>query len=132
MTIPDAVSLVLESSFISKNGDVHVLDMGEPVNIFDLAKKMIQYQGIFMSDEDYISSNKIQITGLKKGEKLQEEIFLNSNYKKTSKSEILYSEEFQKLDQSDFDKFLNQLILNLNDEGKQDLENFIYSNIEKF
>lgn len=132
MTIPDAVSLVLESSFISKNGDVHVLDMGEPVNIFDLAKKMIQYQGIFMSDEDYISSNKIQITGLKKGEKLQEEIFLNSNYKKTSKSEILYSEEFQKLDQSDFDKFLNQLILNLNDEGKQDFENFIYSNIEKF
>ena len=132
MTIPDAVSLVLESSFISKNGDVHVLDMGEPVNIFDLAKKMIQYQGIFMSDEDYISSNKIQITGLKKGEKLQEEIFLNSNYKKTSKSEILYSEEFQKLDQSDFDKFLNQLILKLNDEGKQDFENFIYSNIEKF
>ena len=131
MTIPDAVSLVLESSFISKNGDVHVLDMGEPVNIFDLAKKMIQYQGIFMSDEDYISSNKIQITGLKKGEKLQEEIFLNSNYKKTSKSEILYSEEFQKLDQSDFDKFLT-VNLNLNDEGKQDFENFIYSNIEKF
>lgn len=75
MTIPEACQLVLEAAAIGSGGEVFVFDMGQPVKIFDLAKKMIRLSG-FRYPEDI----QISITGLRPGEKLHEEL-LTSNEK---------------------------------------------------
>lgn len=73
MTIPEACQLVLEAGTMGKGGEVYVFDMGEPVKIVDLAKKMIQLSG-FVSDRDI----QIKFIGLRPGEKLFEELLHNN------------------------------------------------------
>lgn len=73
MTIPEACQLVLEAATMGKGGEVFVFDMGEPVKIVDLAKKMIQLSGLEVNKDIAI-----QFTGLRPGEKLYEEL-LNNN-----------------------------------------------------
>jgi FlaA1/EpsC-like NDP-sugar epimerase len=68
MTIPEAVSLVLQSSVFGNSGDIFVLDMGTPVRIADLARKMIALSGLTPDDVE------IAFTGLRPGEKLYEEL----------------------------------------------------------
>ena len=69
MTIPEAVSLVLESAVLGEGGEIFVLDMGEPVKILDLARQMIELSG-YRPGEDI----EIEFTGLRPGEKMFEEI----------------------------------------------------------
>ena len=73
MTIPEASSLVLEAAVMGKGGEIFVFDMGEPVKILDLAKKMIQLAGL-RPDIDI----PIQFSGLRPGEKMYEELFKSS------------------------------------------------------
>jgi FlaA1/EpsC-like NDP-sugar epimerase len=68
MTIPEAVSLVMQAGAYAKGGEIFVLDMGEPVRIYDLAEKMIKLSGL-RHGEDI----EIKVTGLRPGEKLYEE-----------------------------------------------------------
>ena len=71
MTIPEAVELVIQAGAIGKGGDVFVLDMGEPVKIYDLAVKMIQLSGLQLLDNDNPDGDiEIIYTGLRPGEKL--------------------------------------------------------------
>ena len=70
MTIPEAVQLVLQAGAIGSSGDVLVLEMGDPVKIFDLAKDMIDISGL-----NYPDDIDIAFTGIRPGEKLQEELF---------------------------------------------------------
>lgn len=73
MTIPEACRLVLEASIIGKSGYIYVFDMGEPVKIYDLAKRMIELAGL-IPDKDV----RIEISGLRPGEKLYEELLNDS------------------------------------------------------
>lgn len=75
MTIPEACQLVLEAGAMGKGGEIYIFDMGKPVKIIDLAKKMIKLAG-FIPDKDIM----IKIVGLRPGEKLYEEL-LNDNSK---------------------------------------------------
>ncbi len=107
MTIPEAVQLVLETGALSKGGEIFVLDMGEPVYIYDLATSMIRLSGL-QPEKDI----KIEITGLRPGEKLFEEISQSEeSVTKTSNNRIfilkagdnpplLFEAEFEKLCQS--------------------------------
>lgn len=72
MLIPEAAQLVLQAGAFAKGGEIFILDMGEPVKIYDLAKKLIKLSG-FEPEVDI----KIEVTGLRPGEKLYEELLMN-------------------------------------------------------
>ena len=91
MTIPEACQLVLEAGAMGKGGEIYIFDMGKPVKIIDLARKMIKLAG-FIPDQDI----KIKIVGLRPGEKLYEEL-LNDTSKTipTHHHKIMIAEEIQ-------------------------------------
>ena len=94
MTIPEAVELVIQAGSMSIGGDVFVLDMGKPVRILDLAKKMILLSGMDIKD-DLNPNGDIEITytGLRPGEKLYEELLIEGNTSKTDNAMIMRAEE---------------------------------------
>ena len=76
--------LILQTSTISEGGEVFLLDMGNPVKIFDLATQMIQLSGLKVKDDKNIDGDiEINFTGLKAGEKLYEELLINNKSEKT-------------------------------------------------
>lgn len=94
MTIPEAAQLVIQAGAMGTGGDVFLLDMGEPVKIVDLAKQMIRLSGFRAIDENGIGDIEIQFTGLRPGEKLYEELLIDSeNVEKTDHERILKSYE---------------------------------------
>jgi len=94
MTIPEAVELVLQAGAMGKGGDVFVLDMGEPVKIVDLARKMIRLSGLAVRDESNPEGDiEIVFTGLRPGEKLYEELLVGDNVIGTEHPMIMRAEE---------------------------------------
>ena len=85
MTIPEAVSLVLQAGAYAKDGEIFVLDMGEPVKIADLAANMIKLSGL-QPDVDI----EIKYTGLRPGEKLYEELLMNEEGLQKTENELIY------------------------------------------
>ena len=84
MTLKEAVSLVLQTSYLSEGGDVFLLDMGKPVKIIDLAKQMIKLSGLSIRDENNSNGDiAIEIIGLRHGEKLYEELLIDGKSEKT-------------------------------------------------
>jgi FlaA1/EpsC-like NDP-sugar epimerase len=90
MTIPEAAQLVLQAGAMGQGGDVFVLDMGEPVKIMDLARRMVQLSGLSVRDEARPDGDiSISITGLRPGEKLFEELLIGDNAEPTAHPRIL-------------------------------------------
>jgi len=94
MTIPEAAQLVIQAGAMAYGGDVFVLDMGEPVKIKDLAKKIILLSGLSLKDKNSPDGDvKIDIIGLRPGEKLYEELLLGDDPKETEHPKIKRAED---------------------------------------
>jgi len=94
MTIKEAAELVIQAGAISKGGDVFLLDMGEPIKIYELAKNMIELSGFSLRNSQNMNGDiEIIITGLRPGEKLFEELLLSDDPKKTIHPKIFKSNE---------------------------------------
>lgn len=104
MTIPEAVSLVLQAMTYAKGGEVFVLDMGEPVKIYDLAENLIKLSGL----EPNVDIN-IELVGLRPGEKLYEELLLSDESLRKTKHEKIYIEEPSNITMDDIKSKLNLL-----------------------
>ena len=90
MSIPEAAQLVIQAGAMADGGDVFVLDMGEPVKIDDLARTMIRLSGLDVRDDDNPSGDiTIQYVGLRKGEKLYEELLIGENTAGTQHPRIM-------------------------------------------
>ncbi|MNF65949.1 UDP-N-acetyl-alpha-D-glucosamine C6 dehydratase [compost metagenome] len=116
MTIPEACQLVLEAGAMGNGGEIYIFDMGKPVKIIDLARKMIKLAG-FIPDKDI----KISIVGLRPGEKLYEEL-LNDTSKTipTHNDKIMIAEEIQE-EYEDLHTDINELIGIANFFDNQDI-----------
>ncbi len=94
MTIPEASQLVIQAGAMAKGGDVFVLDMGQSVKIIDLARRMIDLSGLTLKDEQNPDGDiEIELTGLRPGEKLYEELLIGDNPKPTSHPRIMKAHE---------------------------------------
>ena len=94
MTIPEAAQLVLQAGAMAVGGDVFVLDMGEPVKIMDLARRVVQLSGLSVRDKACPSGDiEIAITGLRPGEKLYEELLIGDNPEPTAHPRIMKAHE---------------------------------------
>ena len=93
MTIPEAAQLVLQAGAMGRGGDVFVLDMGEPVKIADLAKKMIYLSGHEVRGDAGQGGIEIRYVGLRPGEKLYEELLIGDNVTGTDHPLIMRAEE---------------------------------------
>ena len=94
MTIPEAAQLVLQACTLAKGGEVFLLDMGEPINIKELAIQMIKLSGMSVKDSSNCEGDiEIKVTGLRPGEKLFEELLIDGKSQKTSHPLIYKAKE---------------------------------------
>jgi len=109
MTIPEAVELVIQAGAMGRGGDVFVLDMGKPVRIDALAKKMIRLSGLEVKNESNPSGDvEIKYTGLRPGEKLFEELLIGGKVSNTEHALIMRAEE-EMLPWGELESVLNML-----------------------
>jgi FlaA1/EpsC-like NDP-sugar epimerase len=94
MTIPEAAQLVIQAGAMAKGGEVFVLDMGQPVKIYDLAKRMVELSGLSVKNPDTgVGDIEIVVTGLRPGEKLYEELLIGENPTSTTHPRIMMARE---------------------------------------
>ncbi len=126
MTIPEAVSLVLQASCYAKGGEIFVLDMGKPVKIYDLAKQIIRYKG-YEPNVDI----KIEITGLRPGEKLYEEILMEEEGLKSTPNKLIHIGKPIDFDNNKFLKKLDNLI-KYSYENKDDIKEKVHEVVDTY
>jgi len=125
MTIPEAVKLVLQAGALGGDGEVFILDMGKPIKIVDLAKKMIALSG-YKQDKDI----KIKFIGLKPGEKLFEELILNKDNVNTTKYDKIFLEKSTNINIDKLEKEIKKLYENLSALTKNEIKKKLKSLIK--
>ena len=103
MTIPEAVSLVLQAGALAKGGEIFVLDMGEPVKIDDLARNLIRLSG-YVPDRDI----EIKYTGLRPGEKLYEELLMDEEGMQDTENQLIHIGKPIDFDEKGFLQYLDE------------------------
>ncbi len=123
MTIPEAAQLVIQAGSMGQGGDVFVLDMGEPVRILDLAKKMIHLSGLSIKDQETPHGDiAIEFAGLRPGEKLYEELLIGADAEATEHPMIMRAnEEF--LEWEELERVIDEILASV--------ENYDYSAVRK-
>ncbi|WP_405321247.1 polysaccharide biosynthesis protein [Frisingicoccus sp.] len=114
MTIPEAVSLVLEAGAVAKGGEIFVLDMGEPVKIDTLARNLIRLSGYTVGEDI-----EIEYTGLRPGEKLYEELLMDEEGLQNTANKMIYVGKPIEFDEEEFFKDLEKLYAYAYDETDQ-------------
>jgi len=108
MTIPEAAQLVIQAGSMADGGEVFVLDMGEPVSIFDMARQMVHLSGLEVRDEEHPDGDiAIEIVGLRPGEKLYEELLIGGGDQPTVHEKILKAHE-ERLSLEEVERFVDQ------------------------
>ena len=125
MTIPEAVSLILESSIFAEGGEIFILDMGDPVRIVTLAEKMIRQAG-HTPYEDI----KIIETGLRPGEKLYEELLLDKSRQKATDNPKIFVEP--KEDIRPIEEELKEIVVVFGMDNNQDIKELLGKMIETY
>ena len=116
MTIPEAVSLVLQAGAYAKGGEIFVLDMGEPVKIVDLATNLIKLSG-YKPGEDI----EIKFTGLRPGEKMYEELLMNEEGLQKTENKMIFIGKPIDFDVEIFEKQLHELEEDARNERVEDI-----------
>ena len=119
MTIPEAVALVLQAITYAEGGEIFVLDMGEPVKIYDLAKSLIELSGYTLGED-----MEIEITGMRPGEKLYEELLMDEENLEKTKHEKIFITEPMDMTMNDVEDKLDMFreILNHEDTTKEEIK----------
>jgi FlaA1/EpsC-like NDP-sugar epimerase len=113
MSINEACELIIKISIFGNNAGIYLLDMGKPINIFDMTYKLIKFNGLSVKDKKNPNGDiVIKFTGLKKGEKLHEKLSYNKFLKKTKHNKILICNEKKviTLNMFEIEKFLQNLL----------------------
>lgn len=120
MTIPEACQLVLQAGAMAQGGEVFILDMGEPVRIMDLAKNLIQLSGLEVGKDI-----EIKVTGLRPGEKLYEELLLDTESAIKTDHNKIFIESPDSLPLNVLEHRLSELRLILTDDNRPELVKFL-------
>ncbi len=127
MTIPEAAQLVLQTGALATGGDVFVLDMGKPVKIADLARKMVHLMGLTLRDQNSPNGDiDIQFTGLRAGEKLFEELLIDCGVNHTQHPRIMRAQEHA-LPWPNLETLLNQLRNAIDEHDAQKVRDLLLS-----
>lgn len=126
MTIPEAVSLILQCGLFAEGGEIFILDMGKPVKIIDMAEKLIRQAGLV----PYVDIDIIE-TGLRPGEKLFEELLLDTEHQKNTQNNRIYIEEKESVNNK-LEDDVNELSKAFEMEETSDVKKLIASLIKTY
>jgi FlaA1/EpsC-like NDP-sugar epimerase len=135
MTIPEAVELVIQAGAMGTGGDVFVLDMGKPVRINDLAKKMIRLSGLEVKDEAHMDGDiEIEYIGIRPGEKLYEELLISDNVSNVSETDhpLIMRAEENMLSWNELEPILKGLELAITDCDHEQLRKLLIQAVPNF
>ena len=125
MTVPEAAQLVIQAGALGKNAEVFVLDMGKSIKIRDMILKMINLSGQKLKNENNLDGDiEIEITGLRHGEKLYEELLIGNNPEKTIHPKIQKINE-QSISFGQFEKNINELTTHLDNQDSKQVKNLL-------
>ena len=121
MTIKEATELVIQAGALSKGGEIFILEMGEAMNVLELAKDMIRLSGKEIKDKSNSDGDiEIIFTGLRPGEKLYEELSIGNNILKTVHSHIMSAQE-EKISPDEVGKLITRFSSLTNSSSHQDI-----------
>jgi len=129
MSIPEAISLILLSLGLKKDNNIFILDMGKPIKIFDIAKRLCQiYNKNLVKEKKTLNDVEYIVTGLKYGEKLHEELSLDSQGIINTEIKKIFKIE-DKSNELNINEFINELSNLIANKSENELKEFLFSKI---